>query len=134
MLSLTIMKPIYLARVRPSQRQALLHGVADYADLVGNVFGHKIKGMELAPQPVALDADERDYSLEVITGALDETIPQRIAGYLYCDPFITGQGHPGVGMSPYAGLEVAHILVGKGMAHHALTVGQALVLPAPDLV
>jgi len=116
------------------QHAAQLHGAPDYAALVGNVYGHKIKGINLAPQPAPLDDDEREYSLEVIRSALDETIPQRIAGYLYGDVFITEQGHPGVGMSPYAGLEVAHVLMGEALSRLGLTLGQALLLPSNALI
>jgi hypothetical protein len=40
--------------------------------------------------------------------ALDDTHPSAIAAYLYGDELVAAHGHPTVGLSPYAGFDVAY--------------------------
>ncbi|MCI0711199.1 MAG: hypothetical protein L0154_13660, partial [Chloroflexi bacterium] len=59
------------------------------------------------PQWQPMDAETRDYAIDLIAAGLAETNPNRIAACLYGDEIVAEQGHEGIGLPPYAGFEVA---------------------------
>jgi len=81
-----------------------------------------------------LDADEFAYARDLIGAALGATTPGVVAAYLYGDALVAPQGHPTVGLPPYAGFEVGYRLVraylwrtGRSLAE-AMTTSPAEIL------
>lgn len=92
-------------------------GVASYEQIMTNVYGALVPMETLQVPTVApLALDELAYSQALIMEALSLTEPRLIAAYLYGDAIVAEQGHPTVGLSPYAGFEVAYRLVMEYLA------------------
>ncbi len=91
---------------------AHMYGVATYDDIGSNVYGSRVSSDGARP-PAArpLDADELAYAHDLIGAALGATTPGVIAAYLYGDALVAPQGHPTVGLPPYAGCEVGYRMV-----------------------
>lgn len=89
-------------------RVASLYGLDSYEELVTNVYGTRLSGETEAIPAEPLDEDERGYARDLVQSALDETDPRTIAAFLYGDFAVVAQGHAGVGMPPFGGMEIAH--------------------------
>ena len=124
----------------PDWHDALAHiatnaGVARYADLPVNIYGVVAPaGDRHLANPVALAPDDSDYARAVLQADLGATDPARIAGYVYGDAVISTTGHPAVGMSPFAGIAMAHTLVQATIARRGLTLVDAMRMATNDLL
>lgn len=106
---------------RPDDEAAALAHIASfydlphYDDLVTNIYGAKVQvGAYRPPEALPLTDEESGYVMDVIQSALNSDLPIQqnlIAAYLYGDEIVTEQGHPGLGLPPYAGIEAAYRLV-----------------------
>lgn len=85
-------------------------GVNSYNELRTNVFGSMLSGDDVPtpPRGEPLTEDELAYSIAVVREGLTVTEWPLIAAYLYGDEIVGAMGHPTVGLSPYAGFEVAY--------------------------
>lgn len=114
---------------------ALAAGLDRYADVRVNVYGVVAPaGRDRLPVPAAPDADEAAYARVVLGADLRTTDPARIAAYLYGDAVVATNGHPPVGMSPFAGIAAAHALVGDAIARRDLSLSDAFRVPSRDLL
>lgn len=114
---------------------ASFYQLASYNDLVVNVYGGQVPiGSERAPQAAALDAEDLEYATEVITAALDEANPTTIAGHMYGDAIVAIQGHPGVGLPPYAGFEVGYRLVQEYLRRTGQPLSQTIVMSSQEIL
>jgi hypothetical protein len=105
---------------RPDGYDATLQEIADryglphYDDLEVNIYGNKLRaGDRKAPEAQPLPTDELAYSRQVIWEHLGSTDARTIAAALYGDELVGSAGHPTLGLSPYAGFQVAHKAVGE---------------------
>jgi uncharacterized protein YjaZ len=76
-----------------------------------------------------LDTDELEYALAVIGGALDISDARLIAAHLYGDELLAAQGHPTVGLPPFAGFEVGYRLVQAYLEHTGESLPEAIGKP-----
>lgn len=88
---------------------ATLRGIDHYNHMLTNIYGAAVPiGTERPPDVRPMDAETFAYAEEIISDALDETDPIRIAAYLYGDELVARQGYPTIGLPAYAGYEVAY--------------------------
>ena len=110
-------------------------GIATYAALPVNVYGVVAPaGDNRLPTPVPPYTDESAYARAVLAADLQETDPSRIAAHLYGDAIVAMNGHPPVGMSPFAGIAAAHALVSGAMTQQRIDLPTAARLPTADLL
>lgn len=102
------------------------HGLEKYDDLVTNIYGSPVPiGSVRAPIPTNLDDDEREYTLEIIK-VYEETIPHKIAAYLFGDELIAPQGYPPEGLSPYAGIYIAEQMIRVSLQNRNIDIHSAI--------
>ena len=83
-----------------------------YDDVLVNVYGMTAQvGSARPPGAQPLDAEELAYAREVIGGALNRSDARLTAAHLYGDELLAAQGHPTVGLPPFAGFEAGYRLV-----------------------
>ena len=87
-------------------RVAQLYGAPHYEAIRTNVYGSQGTSAAL-PEATPLTGEELAYASGVVGEALEESRPAKIAAYLYGDEVVAAQGHLGVGMPVFGGLEVA---------------------------
>jgi uncharacterized protein YjaZ len=116
--------PWLVAFRAPDDWNAALQSVADmyaaprYDDLLVNVYGTTAPvGAERPPRALPLNAEELEYARAVIGSALDISDARLIAAHLYGDELLAAQGHPTVGLPPFAGFEVGCRLVQAYLEH-----------------
>jgi uncharacterized protein YjaZ len=120
--------------------QALTHvagfyQLPSYDQLEVNVYGSRFAvGAERLPQASVLNRDELDYATEVIGAALSETDATTIAAYMYGDAIIGAQGHPTVGLPPYAGFEVGYRLVQSYLRQTGHRLAEAMITSSKTIV
>jgi uncharacterized protein YjaZ len=127
----------WLAAFRPAEDWeaalrwvAARYGVERYDDVVVNVYGARAPvGPARPPWPAPLDAEELAYARAVIAEAPNTTDERLIAARLYSDHFVAAQGHPAVGLPPYAGFAVACRLAREYLDRTGRDPAQAM--PAP---
>lgn len=84
----------------------VMYAVPTLADMPSNVYGSQVQVFgEPLLRPTPLDADEIEYSRSIIEPHLDSTDPRMIAACLYGDEVVGKQGHPTLGLSPFAGFQ-----------------------------
>ncbi|MEM9408741.1 MAG: hypothetical protein AAGA81_22110 [Acidobacteriota bacterium] len=94
------------------QHVAELSEVPSYDELDTNVYAFVDEGASTSVPPfevTALDPEETEYTLQALDAELEETAPSRVAAALYGDPAARQWGHPGVGLSALAGVQVARL-------------------------
>ncbi|MBV9789744.1 MAG: hypothetical protein JOZ51_16275, partial [Chloroflexi bacterium] len=120
--------------------QALAHvaqfyQLASYNDLVVNVYGGQVPiGSERPPQARPLDVEDVEYATEIIKAALDVTDATTIAAYMYGDAIVAMQGHPAVGLPPYAGFEVGYRLVQAYLRQSEQRLSEAFVMSSREIL
>lgn len=136
----SLIEPWLVAFRKPDDWEATLswvarqYGVTRYDNVMVNVYGSAAPvGPARPPDAVPLTPDELAYARAVITEALAETEPNRIAAYLYGDHLAAAQGHPSVGLPPYAGFEVAYRDVQAYLRASGQDLQQALMMPSDAL-
>lgn len=104
------------ALAAPADHDAALQHIADlsqvpgYGELDTNVYAFVDEGGATSVPPFEtspLDEQERAYTIGALETELEQTSPSRVAAALYGDPATQQWGHPGVGLSALAGLQVA---------------------------
>jgi uncharacterized protein YjaZ len=114
---------------------AQFYGIASYNDLVVNVYGGQVPiGSERLPQAAALDPEDLTYAVEIIGAALDAVDATTIAAYMYGDAIVAAQGHPGVGLPPYAGFEVGYWLVQSYLSRSGRRWNEAILRPSAEIL
>jgi uncharacterized protein YjaZ len=94
------------------EQVAQIYGLEHYSQLRTNVYGNVSQVGEVdSPQARIYSAEELEYARAICEQALQETDPRQSAAYLYGDGFVRTNGHSGVGMPLFGGLEVAYRLV-----------------------
>ena len=133
--------PWLVAFAKPADWEQALADVAafyqlpSYDQLEVNVYGSRFAvGAERLPQPSVLDRDELGYATEVIGAALSEAGATTIAAYMYGDAIIGAQGHPTVGLPPYAGFEVGYRLVQSYLRQSGHSLAEAIVIPSAAIL
>jgi hypothetical protein len=134
-------KPWLVAFRAPDDWNAALQSVADiygvprYDDLLVNVYGTTASvGAERPPRALPLSAEELEYARAVIGSALDTRDARMIAAHLYGDELLAAQGHPTVGLSPFAGFEVGYRLVRAYLEHTGEHVPEAIGRPTEEIL
>lgn len=120
---------------------ARLYGVPAYDAIGSNVYSSRFSSAGVQPPEARpLDADERAYACDLIGAALDTTAPGLVAAYLYGDVLVAPQGHPTVGLPPYAGFGVGYRLLhaylrctGRSLAE-AMATSSVEILAAAGIV
>jgi uncharacterized protein YjaZ len=111
------------------------YGQASYSDVGVNVYGQVLPvGPYRPPAAHKLDAQDFDYTKELILGARAVTEPTIIAGHLYGDTVIRQQGHAPAGVSDYAGIAAGADLVQQAVQTRGLSLRDALVMPTAQLL
>lgn len=133
--------PWLVAFAKPDDWDAALAHVAQfyqlarYNDLVVNVYGGQVPiGDERPPQAAPLDAEDLEYAGEIITSALDVSDATTIAAYMYGDAIVAMQGHPAVGLPPYAGFEVGYQLVREYLRQSGQRLNDAMVMSSKEIL
>jgi uncharacterized protein YjaZ len=117
------------------QSVADIYGVPRYDDLLVNVYGSTTPvGSERPPRALPLSAEELEYARAVIGGALDTRDARIIAAHLYGDELLAAQGHPTVGLPPFAGFEVAYRLVRAYLEHTGERMSEAIGKPTEEIL
>lgn len=117
------------------QALAALYGVASFADIPFNIYGSwGVMGAERPPEPVPLDDDELAYSAALLAGRLDATDPALIAAALYGDELVAANGFPTLGLSAYAGFQVAFAAVRRHARLAGADPAAQFGLPAAELL
>lgn len=136
-----ITAPWLVAFAKPDDwDQALAHvaqfyQLASYNDLVVNVYGGQVPiGSERPPQARPLDPEDLEYATEIIKAALDVTDATTIAAYMYGDAIVAMQGHPAVGLPPYAGFEVGYRLVQEYLRQSGQRLSEAIVMSSREIL
>jgi uncharacterized protein YjaZ len=126
--------PWLVAFAKPADwEQALAHvagfyQLPSYDQLEVNVYGSRFAvGAERLPQACALDRDELGYATEVLGAALSVADATTIAAYMYGDAIVAAQGHPTVGLPPYAGFEVGYHLIQDYLKQTGQSLTEAIV-------
>jgi uncharacterized protein YjaZ len=133
--------PWLVAFRAPDDWNAALQAVADiyavprYDDLLVNVYGATAPvGAERPPRALRLDTDELEYAHAVIGGALDISDARLIAAHLYGDELLAAQGHPTVGLPPFAGFEVGYRLVQAYLELTGESLPEAIRKPSGEIL
>lgn len=115
----TLPYPAWMNPFRPGhdgkatlQAIATLYGLSSYSEMTVNTYGQNtLIGEERPPLPEPLDAQLVPLAESMIADWLNETTPHGIASILYGDEIMATQGYPGLGLPPFAGIEIAHLRV-----------------------
>lgn len=133
--------PWLVAFAKPDDwNQALAHvaqfyQLASYNDLVVNVYGGQVPiGDERPPHATPLDPEDLEYAAEIIKTALDVSDATTIAAYMYGDAIVAMQGHPAVGLPPYAGFEVGYRLVREYLRRSGQRLSEAIVMSSQEIL
>ena len=111
------------------------YGVADYSDLVTNLYGAEVvMGGERPPPARALDGETLALTIAEIGESLDAGHAHAIASALYGDAVLAHGGHPPAGIPAWAGFEVAFRLVETWLRETGATLAEALFTPTARLV
>ena len=111
------------------------YGVADYSEVVGNVYGAAVvMGQERPPPAAALDAETLALAIAELGESLDAGDSLSIAAALYGDELLALNGHPPAGIPAWAGFEVGYRLVEAWLRETGATLAEALVTPTERLV
>ncbi len=114
---------------------AKLHGVPRYAEMRLNTYGSvEPAGHQRAPLLTPIDDEEQAYSWTIMSDHLTARDPRVLAACLYGDPHVAHRGHARLGLSPFAGLQVARWLVGSTLAARDVDPRQAIAWPACELL
>lgn len=114
---------------------AQFYQLASYNDLVVNVYGGQVPvGSERPPQAVPLDPEDRAYAREIIKAALNVSDATTIAGYMYGDAIVAMQGHPAVGLPPYAGFEVGYRLVREYLRQSGRRLSEVMLMSSQEIL
>lgn len=114
---------------------AQFYQLASYNDLVVNVYGGQVPiGSERLPQAVPLDPEDLAYASEIIKAALNVSDATTIAGYMYGDAIVAMQGHPAVGLPPYAGFEVGYRLVQEYLRQSGRRLSEAMLMSSQEIL
>lgn len=111
------------------------YGVADYSDLVTNLYGAQVvMGGERPPPARALDGETLALTIAELGDSLDARHAHAIASALYGDEVLAQGGHPPAGIPAWAGFEVAFRLVEAWLRETGATLAEALLTPTERLV
>ncbi|HEY0606448.1 MAG TPA: DUF2268 domain-containing putative Zn-dependent protease [Herpetosiphonaceae bacterium] len=114
---------------------AQFYQLASYNDLVVNVYGGQVPiGDERPPEAAPLDPEDLEYASAIIKAALDVSNATTIAAYMYGDAIVAMQGHPAVGLPPYAGFEVGYRLVQEYLRQSGQSLSEAMVMSSQKLL
>ncbi len=114
---------------------AHMYGVETYDDIGFNVYGSRFSsGSMRPPEARPLDADDLVYARDLIGAALGATTPGVIAAYLYGDALVAPQGHPTVGLPPYAGFEVGYRLVRAYLRRTRRSLAEAMATSSAEIL
>jgi uncharacterized protein YjaZ len=117
------------------QSVAEMYGVPRYDDLLVNVYGTTAPvGAERPPRALPLDTEELEYARALIGGALGISDARLIAAHLYGDELLAAQGHPTVGLPPFAGFEVGYRLVRAYLEHTNESLPEAIGKPTGEIL
>jgi len=121
------------------RRLADLHNAPDFDSIVTNIYGNMgVFADVIAPDVAALDPDDLEYSHMLFDEALKSrpaiTQAATIAAYLYGDDFVKRQGHPAIGLTALAGLEVAYHYVRAYLQSTGKSAEVALATPTDKLI
>ena len=109
---------------------AKFYDLPNYDALKTNIYGTEESSAPV-PQALPLDADELDSAKALILESHSETHPAIVAAHLYGDELVAPQGHPGVGMPAYGGLELSYQLFADDLAPDF---SEALIAPTSELL
>ncbi len=133
--------PWLVAFRAPDDWDAALQSVADmyavprYDDVLVNVYGSTAPvGADRPPRALPLSAEELEYAHAVIGGALDTSDARLIAAHLYGDELLAAQGHPTVGLPPFAGFEVGYRLIRAYLDRTGERLPQAIGKPTVEIL
>lgn len=120
------------------RRLADLHNAPDFDAIPTNIYGNRGAFADvIAPKVAPLDADDLEYSDMLFDEALQSqpaiTQPVTIAAYLFGDDFVKRQGHPAIGLTALAGLEVSYRRMQAVLRAKGLSAGQALNLRTDEV-
>lgn len=106
---------------------ARIYGVKSFSDIVVNVYGvSETAGEARGPQSARMTIEEIDYARQIISRSLEVNDARVIAAHLYGDLIVAAQGHPTVGLPPYAGFEIAHRLVQSYLQRTGVSIAEAV--------
>lgn len=106
-----------------------------YSQIEDNTYGNvQPFGDTFAPLPQPMDADERQYTIDIIRMSLDSDNANTIAAHLYGDELISAQGHPAFGLPDYAGFEVAYHIVTTYLQQPGRMLTDALAAPTAEII
>lgn len=106
---------------------ARIYGVKSFSEIVANVYGMSAPvGEEQGPQSARMKIEEIAYAREVISRSLEVADGQVIAAHLYGDLVVAAQGHQTVGLPPYAGFEIAHLMVQSYLQQSGASIAEAV--------
>ncbi|HLZ62887.1 MAG TPA: DUF2268 domain-containing putative Zn-dependent protease [Ktedonosporobacter sp.] len=115
---------------------ARLHGVNSYDEIKCNIYGMQFLIGDAPRPPTAqpLEPDELEYVRDLIDRALTTTDARLIAAYLYGDELTALQGHPTVGLPPYAGFEFGYHLVQAYLQQSGQSLAEAIATPSQEIL
>lgn len=106
-----------------------------YADIEADINGRALPAGELGvPAAKALSLEELEYARGIIKPSLAETDSRRIAAYLYGDELVVPQGHSGVGMVQWGGLEACYRTAQVFTARMGYDIQECLGRPTDEVV
>src|SRR4029079_19030298 len=112
-----------------------IYAVPRYDAVLVNVYGATAPiGPERPPRALPLDGEELEYARAVIGGALGLSDARLIAAHLYGDELLAAQGHPTVGLPPFAGFEVGYRMVQAQLGHTGASLPEVIGKPTGEIL